>query len=385
MGRERILLVDDEPNILNSLRRELSGWSAKNGVTLAAAPSGAAALSVLCDGGDPVAVIVSDVRMPEMKGTDLLLRVRQDHPAVVTILLSGYADIEEVMKGIKAGVFSYIMKPWNADYLQAEIAKALHVYRLQENVRLQQEHIRKELAGAGRLQRTLLSVDAPSSDRLGFHVTYKPMQEFQCGGDFYDVIAAAPGRYFFVIGDVAGHGVRAALVTAVLRCLIHTDYLSRRRPDEAAPGDFLTWMNGRIARDLEGVPDIMVSCSALDVDTRAMRLRYASAGHPPFLHLHGGDASPVRQEGPALGIIPELSYAEASRPVEAGDILLLYTDGILEVGRCAAGDGLERLVEVSRREAGSGSFNDSVIQGVLSACGAAELSDDLAMISIRIA
>lgn len=384
MGQERILLVDDEPNILSSLCRELHGWAVKNGVSLVTAPSGAAALQVLEEEGAPIGVIVSDVRMPEMRGTDLLLKVHEKHPHISTMLLSGYSDIDEVMKGIKAGVFSYIMKPWNPELLQAEIGKALSMFRLRERERVLNAHVRDDLVWAGELQRILLKSEVPSLDRIEYSVAYRPMAEFQCSGDFYEVFVATPGRCFFVIGDVAGHGVRAALVTAVLHSLIHSDYLPKRPPEDVAPGDFLRWLNNRVVRDFHRVSDMMVTCAACDIDTVTLRLRYASAGHPPLLLLHGGNAVPIKQDGPALGMSPEASYPETSRMLDPGDLLMLYTDGILEISRGAASDGRLRLSQVACREASAASFNDAVIRGVLEASGADGLSDDLAMISIRV-
>jgi phosphoserine phosphatase RsbU/P len=384
VGTQRVLLVDDEPNILASLKRELKGWAAQNDVSIVVAESGAAALAVLADGGDPVAVIVSDVRMPEMKGTELLLRVRQEHPGIVTMLLTGYADLDEVVDGIKAGIFSYMLKPWKQELLEGEVGRALRLYRLQDQERVRQDHLRRELAEAGQLQRALLAVTVPSSERLTFSVTYEPMPEFQCGGDFFDVILAEPDRYFFVVGDVAGHGVRAALITAVLHSLIHSDYLPNRSPEQVAPGDFLTRMNGRIARDLQEVTDMLLTCAACDIDGRTRRFRYANGGHPCPVLIHAGAAVPIRHDGLALGITRENLYTEAQRTLEPGDRILLYTDGLLEVGQGSASDGLVRLLEVASRAAEAEPFNGTVLRDVLSAAGASALTDDLAMVSIRI-
>ncbi len=128
-----ILCVDDEVNILSALRRLLrpTGWR------VLTAPSGAAGLEVLAS--EPVDLVISDMRMPQMDGAQFLEQVRLRWPHVMRLLLTGYADIESTVKAINRGqIYRYIAKPWNDAELPLIIKEALErTQLLSENERLQ--------------------------------------------------------------------------------------------------------------------------------------------------------------------------------------------------------------------------------------------------------
>jgi len=129
----RILFVDDEENILRSLRRLFMG----DEYEVYTASSGQEALKILEEVND-VAVIVSDQRMPGMSGVDFLERSRKITPQSIRILLTGYADIQAAMDAInRGGTYRYLTKPWQDEDLVQTVRAAYHNYRLiQENRRL---------------------------------------------------------------------------------------------------------------------------------------------------------------------------------------------------------------------------------------------------------
>ena len=110
-----VLLVDDEQNILNSLNRELRDWALERKLEILTAISGRKGLELLAERGEDAVIVVSDLKMPEMKGSDFLTEVRRLYPDIVTILLTGFSETEEVIKAVSAGIFSYMLKPWDSD------------------------------------------------------------------------------------------------------------------------------------------------------------------------------------------------------------------------------------------------------------------------------
>ncbi|MBI5108574.1 MAG: response regulator [Rhodocyclales bacterium] len=127
-----LLLVDDEANILSSLRRLLRS----TGHTIHTAESGAAGLAIL--EREAVDLVISDMRMPEMNGAQFLEQVRDRWPATTRILLTGYADVSSTIDAINRGeIFRYISKPWDDEPLKLTIRDALETHRLRnENARL---------------------------------------------------------------------------------------------------------------------------------------------------------------------------------------------------------------------------------------------------------
>ena len=131
--RPKVLLVDDEESILNSLRRLLRGQP----YDVLLATSGAQALEMLEQ--QPVDLVMSDARMPNMDGASLLAHVRQRYPATVRIMLTGYADPTAIIKAINDGqIHRYISKPWNDEELLLILRQSLeHQHSEQERQRLE--------------------------------------------------------------------------------------------------------------------------------------------------------------------------------------------------------------------------------------------------------
>ncbi|ROR32716.1 response regulator [Inmirania thermothiophila] len=130
-----LLLVDDEENILRALRRVFR----RDGYRILATTSPREALGWL--EREPVGVIVSDQRMPEMSGVQFLSEVRERHPDTVRIVLSGYTELEAVTEAINRGaVYKFLTKPWDDELLRRNIAEAFRQYEMAaENARLARE------------------------------------------------------------------------------------------------------------------------------------------------------------------------------------------------------------------------------------------------------
>ena len=130
----RLLLVDDEPSVLSALRRLFR----QQGHDIEQATSGADGLALLAE--KPFDLVISDMRMPEMDGAAFLEIVRERHPGIVRMLLTGYADISSTVAAINRGeIHRYIAKPWDDDGLQRLVSEALMRRELEiQNARLQQ-------------------------------------------------------------------------------------------------------------------------------------------------------------------------------------------------------------------------------------------------------
>jgi phosphoserine phosphatase RsbU/P len=192
--------------------------------------------------------------------------------------------------------------------------------------------------------------DALTPFSLNFRHLYKPASSV--GGDFFDVLKLDDQRAGVFIADVMGHGARSALVTAILRTL-----LQNLASESTEPARFLATLN----RHFHGIirnsgETIFVSAFYMVADTGAGTLCYASAGHPsPFVaERTGGDISPLietLQGNPALGIFADAAYQQWTRPLQAGEMYVLFTDGVHEAYNEAGEEfGLERVRETIRRQ-----------------------------------
>ena len=123
--RDRVLFVDDEPNVLDGIRRQL-----RNRVDLETATSAAAGLELIESRG-PFAVVVSDMRMPEMDGARFLSRVNELAPESVRMVLTGQADLDSTIKAVNEGrIFRFLLKPCDSETLLGVVKTGIEQYRL---------------------------------------------------------------------------------------------------------------------------------------------------------------------------------------------------------------------------------------------------------------
>jgi response regulator RpfG family c-di-GMP phosphodiesterase len=150
-----ILLVDDEPNVLLGYERVLRG-----DFKTETAAGGAAALSAIRTRG-PYAVVLSDMRMPEMDGIQLLTKVKTLAPDTIRIMLSGYADMKTVLSAVNEGnIFRFLTKPCGKEVLAGTLSVALAQYRM---IMAERELLEKTLSGSLTVLAEVLSLASPAA------------------------------------------------------------------------------------------------------------------------------------------------------------------------------------------------------------------------------
>ncbi len=209
-------------------------------------------------------------------------------------------------------------------------------------------------------------------------------------GDFFDVLRISPRTVGLVVCDVMGHGVRSALITAMVRAM-----LEELRPDAANPGALLTRLNRDLTRILRQTGElIFVTAAYAVISLDEGVLRYAQAGHPTALRWDAGTRTvrpvtcPPDCAGPALGLIDEFEFATNEEPFVPGDRLVLFTDGLFEAANAAGEEfGLDRLAQVVAANAGE-SLDTALahsIEQVSRFCQGAPFGDDLCLLAAELA
>jgi serine phosphatase RsbU (regulator of sigma subunit) len=175
------------------------------------------------------------------------------------------------------------------------------------------------------LQRSLLPERLPAPPGVELAWRYVPRaRTVHVGGDFYEAAIRPDGALAFALGDVAGKGLRAASTMGELRSALHAYVI-----DGHEPGETLLRLD-----HLMSVRQAMATAVCMVLEPGTGELRYASAGHVPALHLRAGGAPPEELgdgRSPPLGFGP-IDRPQATATVAPGDRLLLYTDGLIELG-----------------------------------------------------
>jgi hypothetical protein len=214
---------------------------------------------------------------------------------------------------------------------------------------------------------------------------YRPAE--QVSGDFYDVFRAGDDRIAIVMGDVSGKGVPAALVMGVIHGAVRSS----------------AWSDSPTAHELESGQLNLLLCEKASLsryasmfwcyyEPLARHLGYVNAGHhPPLLVAERGDRVEIARldaGGPALGLLTGASYEQARCDVRPGDVLVLYSDGLIEATNAAGEEyGESRLREVLAR-AGAGSpddVRDAILSSATAFIGATPPRDDLTLVVAKFA
>lgn len=264
---------------------------------------------------------------------------------------------------------------------------------LKSEIDAKTRELRRDLDIAREFQQAFLPRDYPAVPSKGvndlltlnFHHVYQAAMSVS--GDFFDLIKLNDHSVGVLIADVMGHGTRSALVTAILRTLLHGLADSARDP-----GAFMTKLNGHFFEAMQQTDQLVfVSACYVVFDTRDATVRCASAGHPSPLvaNRNSGQVAeffgPLRGN-PALGLFASHAYQVFTRPLEEDDVLLLYTDGVVEA--MDAGDqefGRARLVEAVRRglECDVAALTQQIFDEVLAFTGYLPPCDDICLVAVE--
>ena len=259
-------------------------------------------------------------------------------------------------------------------------SKTHELARAYEELQRRNDEYRRELIVARRVQETFIpsAHDFPKRNELNFAGYYQAMADI--GGDLYDVIRIGRNAYGFLIADVSGHGVPAALITALVKVAFRSQLVWGASPDLTCKN-----VNHELYEIIgEGERYVTAFLAILNLETGL--LEYTNAGHHPGILLRNGNLQELNSEGHFLGIFPEPPYSKNMLKLEAGDSLVLYTDGIIEAKSYLDEEyGHNRFHEALQRNSSEEpqALIDAVMSDLDSFTMGAPAHDDRAMLVIR--
>ncbi len=386
----RVLLVEDNPTDALLLREAVADVP-NTKVLLTHVERLDDALARL--GAERFDVVLLDLGLPDSRGPETFARAHAQAPEVPIIVLSGLDDEDVAIGTVHAGAQDYLTKGRvPGDLLVRAMRYAIERKRVQEELRRKNQQMEEELAMAREFQLAFLPHKYPSfprgvspeRSRLRFCHCYRPSGSV--GGDFFEILALADTQAGLFICDVMGHGVRAALVTAMIRSLVE-----QLKPFALDPGKFVTEIN-RALTDLLHQTDTTMFASAFYavMDVGAGLLRYANAGHPSPIRLRRDSATaemltfPPGSSGPVLGLLEDSAYRTAEIALSPGEMVLLYTDGVFEVPNDTDEEyGQERLVEAvrARAQVPANQIFDELLDEIRQYSATKEFADDVCLVA----
>jgi sigma-B regulation protein RsbU (phosphoserine phosphatase) len=255
---------------------------------------------------------------------------------ICTVVVSSQLvrDHTRDFKILRAGVFCFVVpavydnirdfwapskiEPYGFALLLASLGYVAAHRTLRRDVELSE--MRNELELAQRIQLSILPAAFPESEHFQIAARYVPMTSV--AGDFYDFLISDKTHAGLLIADVSGHGVPAALIASMVKMAA-----TAQRNHAADPAKLLGGMNDALVGNTQGQ---FVTAAYVHLDAAAGEFRYAAAGHPPMILLRNGAIAEVIENGFLLAAVPGVAFSNATHALEAGDRLVLYTDGLTE-------------------------------------------------------
>jgi sigma-B regulation protein RsbU (phosphoserine phosphatase) len=372
MRSARILVVDDEPGMLRAVERVLSEDHHVIGTR-----SSRDALSLAAEFNPDVAII--DIRMPDLDGFELLARLKARFPDLDVILMTGSVDDldEKLVRAIRSPAFYFIQKPFDREVLKTLVERCIELRWRREDNRRHVVRLETEMAEARAFQQGMLPEREAVLNQLAISCRYTPYSGL--GGDLYDYAAAGSGQTALLIADVSGHGVSAAMLTGIVKSAFHASHVDGFEPLAVVQ---------RVWTGLSAFnTDRFVTLVAALVAPDGRQLRYVNAGHPPIaLWGRGRELAWLGSTGPLVTpVLPGSTWDVPIVPIDEGDQLLLYTDGISEVIEDADGCSKARFNHaIERAPAGGALLLDAILAEVQHDLAGRPQPDDLTLLTARV-
>ena len=280
-------------------------------------------------------LVLLDVQLPDGNGLDICHSMQRNSATLQTpvLFMSSDDDIATKVQGFEAGAVDYITKPVSGPEILARVGTHLRLKRAYESLA---ELVAERILRLANAQETLL----PQPDDLPkARLCVTRQQVLKAGGDVYDVIPMGECIVDYVVADASGHDLAASFWTASLKTL-----LGEYAHPTTSPLEIVFSINRALLRILpEGVFFTLIFAR---LNRGVNQLTLVSAGHPPAILVPKNGDSPrlVQEPGDVIGAFSDVAFGVSEVKVATGDRVMLFTDGLLELGGSAE-SGMEKLVD----------------------------------------
>jgi sigma-B regulation protein RsbU (phosphoserine phosphatase) len=330
----KILIIDDDTVSVMLL----AGLLQREGFNTISVAEGAEGLSLARHLRPDL--ILLDVKLPAGDGPSICRKLKSEPiTAEIPILfISVDAETDTKVECFEAGGQDYITKPYETREVLARIRTHLQLGQTQ---RAMAGLLSQTIQNVAQAQLALQPHRPQEMPEARFEVYYRQLS--QAGGDFFDVIPIGEQVFDYITADVSGHNIGIALVTAALKAL----FAQNCSPIQT-PAEILSIVNRVVPSVLQ--PGQYVSVSWVRVNRKTNTAIILNAGQPPIIHIPANEY-PRRLEcgGDIVGIFEQVAFEQKEITLNAGDRILLYTDGLIEIENkspAARVAGIARIVEL---------------------------------------
>jgi len=387
----RIIIADDQPDVLEALRLLLKG----HGYVTEAVTSPAGLLEALAR--SEFDLVLMDLNYARdttsgREGLDILTQLKDSGDAPPIVVMTGWATVGLAVEAMQRGVGDFVEKPWVNTRLLEVLQKQIDIGRERRNARRSAiENNRSQNEIASQLQRQGREIEEARAIQLGFLpkeipqiAGYEIAGAWQparvVGGDYYDVLAFGEDTLGLCIADVAGKGMPAALLMSNLQAAVRG-----LASPTMSPEILCERLNTLIYRNIAS--DRFITFFYAQLDGASRQFRYSNAGHnAPIVAHRDGTHDRLDEGGSVLGIFQSQHFIAGTCTLQPGDRVLLFTDGVAEASLPEGEEfGDDRLIQLLREncEASAEQLQKKILDTVGTFCGG-NWHDDATLIAIAV-
>jgi len=381
----RTLIADDEPDILTALRLLLKS----DGYEPETVSSPAAVLEAIERAQFDVVLIDLNYARDTTsgrEGIDLISRIQALDPSLPIVVMTAWATVDLAVEAMRRGVRDFVQKPWeNKRLLQTLRKQVRHAQaRRAAEARLasgrkSEAQLQHELKEARELQENLLTNPALAVPGVEIAIKWQPAKTV--GGDYVAAFEIDDEHAALCVADVVGKGLPAALLMSNFQAALTSLALQYRSPSEVS-----TRLNRVLYANIPLHKFITAFYAVVNIPKRT--LTFTNAGHnPPLLARANGECVRLDAGGSVLGAFADLEFSESEIQLNAGDRLLLFTDGLSEaVDANNEQFGEQRLIDLlcEQRQRTPEELKEIVFDAVAKFCGYS-FRDDAALMIVSVA
>ena len=283
-------------------------------------------------------LIIMDVDLPDISGYDICKKLKKDNLTqdIIILLLSSLDNKQAKIKAFSAGADDFLEKNFDSFILISKVKsllriKYLRMQLLKKYAELEEKNnmLAKQLEMAQHLQKIFIPEMNLHTERIIIYSKYLPAMYI--GGDFYDLINIDQDNFCVILGDVSGHGISAALLTAMLNNMIKNIVKEKSEPDK-----ILEALNQKFILDIN-TTEVYACVFIAVINTKEKKIYYSNAGQPMPIFIYSIDpqknkylkaAKELFSSGTPIGLIQESKYESKKINYNSGDIIFFHTDGL---------------------------------------------------------
>jgi len=360
---QKVLVVDDQPDVREALRLLLKGA----GYAIETVDSPGDALAAAANRDHDLIVVDMNFTRDTTSGEEGLKLVDHLHAQrreVPIIAMTGWSTIELAVEAMQRGACDFVPKPWDNNHFLSVVRKHLDA---------EPDPLAAELAIARKVQRKLLP--QPHFSAYGLNCECASLPAGEIGGDLYDFFEIDPGSMAFLLGDISGKGIGAALLMANLQATI------RGQQDLARyPSRLMQRVNELFFESTRPEHFATLLYGVYDAGTRT--IRYVNCGHPSAVLVRAnGDFELLDASATVLGAFKDRGFEEREVAMRSGDRLVLFSDGFSEANMEENTDdrALENILSLSKS-------HENGLAGALASTAASggKQADDITVMDLRV-